>query len=115
NSPDAATAGKPLYHLRCARCHGERGEGSGNIPPLRAHIIPQVTPGEIFWFITKGDVKNEMPSWAGLPAEQRWKIVTYLKALNGSSAAKASTPAPPPSRISKFDFPLPKSPFADFR
>jgi glucose/arabinose dehydrogenase len=115
NSPDAATAGKPLYHLRCARCHGERGEGSGNIPPLRAHIIRQVTPGEIFWFITKGDVKNEMPSWAGLPAEQRWKIVTYLKALNGSSAAKASTPAPPPSRISKFDFPLPKSPFADFR
>ena len=27
-------AGKALYHLRCARCHGENGEGSGNIPPL---------------------------------------------------------------------------------
>jgi len=25
-SADAATAGKPRYHLRCARCHGERGE-----------------------------------------------------------------------------------------
>jgi len=25
---------KALYHLRCARCHGEDGEGSGNIPAL---------------------------------------------------------------------------------
>ena len=23
---------KALFHLRCARCHGENGEGSGNIP-----------------------------------------------------------------------------------
>jgi mono/diheme cytochrome c family protein len=64
DSPDAIQAGKPLYHLRCARCHGERGEGSGNIPPLRDAAIRAATPGEIFWFITKGDVKHEMPSWA---------------------------------------------------
>ena len=57
---------KALFHLRCARCHGENGEGSGNIPALKAEKIKEVTPGEIFWFITKGDVNNGMPSWAAL-------------------------------------------------
>jgi mono/diheme cytochrome c family protein len=27
-----------LFHLRCARCHGENGEGSGNIPPLKVEF-----------------------------------------------------------------------------
>ena len=67
DSPDAIKAGRPLYHLRCARCHGERGEGSGNIPPLRDAAIRAAAPGEVFWFITKGDVPHEMPSWAALP------------------------------------------------
>ena len=58
---------KALFHLRCARCHGENGEGSGNIPALKVEKIKEVTPGEIFWFITKGDVNNGMPSWATLP------------------------------------------------
>ena len=92
-------AGKPLYHLRCARCHGERGEGSGNIPRLKDEAIRAATPGEIFWFITKGDVKHEMPSWAMLPKEQRWKIVTYVKAM-GTPAASASSAYPLPGPVS---------------
>jgi mono/diheme cytochrome c family protein len=72
---------KALFHLRCARCHGENGEGSGNIPALQVQKIKAVAPGEIFWFITKGDVSNGMPSWANLPTQQRWQIVTYVRAL----------------------------------
>ena len=83
-------AGKPLYHLRCARCHGERGEGSGNIPRLKDDAIRAATPGEIFWFITKGDVKHEMPSWAMLPKDQRWKIVSYVKAMGTPAASSVS-------------------------
>ena len=59
---------KALFHLRCARCHGENGEGSGNIPPLNAERIKTAASGEIFWFITQGDVPNGMPSWAKLPS-----------------------------------------------
>jgi len=110
-APDAATAGKPLYHLRCARCHGERGEGSGNIPKLNGRTIRRVSSGELFWFITKGDVKNEMPSWASLPKDQRWRIVTYLKAMN-LAPTKA---APPSTTVGKLNLPLPKAPFTDFR
>src|SRR6266404_6287987 len=54
-------AGKALYHLRCARCHGDNGEGSGNIPALAQEKIKAATPGELFWFITQGDVNNGMP------------------------------------------------------
>ncbi len=72
---------RALFHLRCARCHGENGEGSGNIPPLKAERIKAATPGEIFWFITKGDEPNGMPSWASLPKQQRWQIVRYVQTL----------------------------------
>ncbi len=108
-----AEAGKPLYHLRCARCHGETGQGSGNIPALRADVIRKVTPGEVFWFITKGDPKREMPSWAKLPADQRWKIVNYVKSDYLQKGAKLPASAPP--MASTLKLPAPPPPFTDFR
>ncbi len=110
-SEEGAKAGKPLYHLRCARCHGENGEGSGNIPALRARAIRKVTTGEIFWFVTKGDVAAEMPSWKQLPANQRWKIVTYVKTLSAPRGAASAAPA----TRSKLNVPPPTPPFTDFR
>src|SRR5215471_16785352 len=92
NDPQAVAKGKPLYHLRCARCHGERGEGSGNIPPLAHGKIKAASSGEIFWFITQGDKKNGMPSWATLPKQQRWLIISYLRALGTAKATPAATP-----------------------
>ena len=70
---------KALFHLRCARCHGENGEGSGNIPPLNAERIKAAAPGEIFWFITQGDVPNGMPSWAKLPNRNAGKSSATCK------------------------------------
>jgi glucose/arabinose dehydrogenase len=114
-SPDVIKAGKPLFHLRCARCHGENGEGSGNIPRLKQSAIRTATPGEIFWFITKGDVPHEMPSWAGLPKEQRWRIVSYVKALNLSSREAAAAAEPATAASTKLNLPAPPPPFTDFR
>ncbi len=108
--PNAAA----LFHLRCARCHGENGEGSGNIPPLQAERIKAVTPGEIFWFITKGDEPNGMPSWASLPKQQRWQIVSYVQALGQAPRAQSSSPAAAPMAV-KLNAPPPKPPFTDFR
>jgi glucose/arabinose dehydrogenase len=108
----AAQAGKPLYHLRCARCHGEHGEGSGNIPSLAQGKLNSVTPGELFWFTTKGDVPNGMPSWATLPKAQRWKIVTYVRTLASSKITTRNTSSEP-ADIS--NAPPPKAPFTDYR
>ena len=39
---------KSLYHLRCARCHGEDAEGSGNIPALATGKAQSASDGELF-------------------------------------------------------------------
>ncbi len=106
---------RALFHLRCARCHGENGEGSGNIPPLKVERIKSVTPGEIFWFITKGDVPNGMPSWATLPRQQRWQIVSYVQSLGQPQSARASRLAAAPLVAEKLNVPPPTPPFTDFR
>jgi glucose/arabinose dehydrogenase len=106
---------KALFHLRCARCHGENGEGSGNIPPLKVERIKSVTPGEIFWFITQGDVSNGMPSWATLPKPQRWQIVSYVQTLGQPQAAGSSHPSAAPLVAEKLKAPAPTPPFTDFR
>jgi glucose/arabinose dehydrogenase len=119
NDPKAVAAGQPLYHLRCARCHGERGEGSGNIPSIAKGKVQSASDGELFWFITKGDVPNGMPSWGSLPKQQRWHIISYAKTLGSAKSAATSavrnvnTSSENTNAIS--DLPAPKPPFTDFR
>jgi glucose/arabinose dehydrogenase len=108
-------AAKALFHLRCARCHGDNGEGSGNIPALKVDKIKAVAPGEVFWFITKGDVSNGMPSWAALPRQQRWQIVSYVQALGQPQTSASSKPSAAPMVAEKTNLPPPKPPFTDFR
>jgi len=81
--PAAAAAGSKLYVTNCGGCHGTGGLGTGNIPALSEGPTQSATDGEVFWFVTTGAVDNGMPSWASLPARQRWLIVTYLKSLKG--------------------------------
>ena len=74
-------SGKADYLSRCASCHGQNGEGTGNIPALATGKAQGASDGELFWYITKGDVNNGMPPWASLPEEQRWQIINYLRVL----------------------------------
>ncbi len=107
---------KPLFHLRCARCHGENGEGSGNIPPLDAGKIKATPSGELYWFITKGDDKSGMPSWAKLPSKERWLIVTYAKTLGTPQSKMASAEPPAPTGAADtLKAPPPPAPFTDYR
>src|SRR5271168_469157 len=113
----AAQAGGPLYAKNCLSCHGKLGKGTGNVPSLVAGKLDEVRPGEVFWFITRGDKDNGMPSWASLPASQRWKIVTYITSvLPALNAEPATAAAPPPdTATSKLKAPPPTPPFTDFR
>jgi mono/diheme cytochrome c family protein len=112
----AAQAGKELYTRDCLSCHGQLGHGTSNVPSLVDGKLDSVTPGEVFWFITRGDKENGMPAWASLPAKQRWQIVTYVESLRTSQAAQEAS-APPPSDLntSKLKAPPPTLPFIDFR
>lgn len=106
---------KSLYASRCAACHGANGEGTGNIPSLAKGHAQSATDGEVFWYITKGDLNNGMPSWSGLSEDERWKIVTYVRTLTGSAAASPSSAAAPATDTDAASLPLPHAPFTDFR
>jgi glucose/arabinose dehydrogenase len=112
----AALAGKRLYARNCLSCHGKLGKGTGNVPSLVNGKLDSVTSGEVFWFITRGDKQNGMPSWVQLPARQRWEIVTYVKSMRAApTAQEAAAPAPTDMSLSKLKAAPPTAPFTDFR
>ena len=109
-------SGRQLYHLRCASCHGENGEGTGNIPALATGRAQSASDGELFWYITKGDLNNGMPSWASLPEKERWQIVGLLRVLGGSKPGSPRVPLSADEAVSTaLNAPAPKAPFTDYR
>src|SRR2546423_12225197 len=108
---------KALYHLRCARCHGENGECSGMCPAWANGLAQSAGDGEVFWYVTNGDVTNGMPAWANLPRQQRWQIVTYVKTtLSGAkSTAAAKNPEPAEQAGASSKVPASTGPFTDYR
>lgn len=85
SNPDARAAGAKIFAEHCAACHGEdaagKTQGKHIRPNLHANRIKQAAPGELFWLLTNGSLKNGMPSWSRLPEAQRWQLITYLKSL----------------------------------
>ncbi len=112
----AADAGKQVYARNCLACHGKMGQGTGNVPSLVDGKLNGVKAGEVFWFITKGDKDNGMPSWAALPEEKRWQVVTYVEAITSGKAAVGPASAPAAEVAgAKLNAEPPKAPFTDFR
>ena len=113
---DALQAGKQVYTRNCGVCHGAGGKGTGNVPPLANGKAQSAPAGAVFWYITRGDVDNGMPSWAALTEPQRWQVVSYIQSLKGtdSEGAKAEAPAAHATGA-KSNAPPPKAPFTDYR
>jgi glucose/arabinose dehydrogenase/cytochrome c5 len=116
----AVQAGQSLF-AKCATCHGSKGAGTGNVPALTGHSTQSASDGEIFWYITNGDVDNGMPSWGSLSEKERWQIIAYVKTLGhpaGVHTTGSGAPAPTPSPASIVDntnAPPPPVPFTDYR
>ncbi len=120
--PAAIDSGKQVYARNCLACHGKVGQGTGNVPSLVDGKLKGVTSGELFWFITKGDKENGMPSWASLPEEKRWQVLSYVEALasgkvvTSGKAGAGPTSAPQPEVAgTKVKGAPPTPPFTDFR
>lgn len=110
----AAPEGAKHYAQNCSKCHGANGQGTGNIPPLKEGPAQSVSDGELFWFITKGDINNGMPSWKALPRAQRWQIVSFVKTLPNAPKAEAAA-MPEPSAPENNTAKSPQAPFTDYR
>jgi len=93
NDAAAATAGKDLYAINCASCHGAAGMGDG---PTAASLDPKPNPialemksltdDYVFWRISEGGAfppfNSAMPAWkASLTEEQIWQIISYLHTI----------------------------------
>ena len=79
---NAVAGGKKLYAQNCSQCHGNNLQGMGPAPALQTESVKSAKPGELFWFITNGNLNNGMPSWSNLPKQQRWQIVSFLEQQN---------------------------------
>jgi mono/diheme cytochrome c family protein len=86
SQPDAIEAGRNLFAANCAHCHGENAEGKGSRPSLRSERIRSATDGDVAWLLKNGEVYKGMPRWAGLPEQERWQIVAYIRSLNTQTA-----------------------------
>lgn len=79
---EGIAAGRNLFLNNCAKCHGENAQGKGSRPSLRSERIHGATDGEIAWIVKNGNLYKNMPSWGGLPEQERWQIVAYIRSLN---------------------------------
>jgi len=81
--PDAIAAGQRIFADRCSKCHGADAQGTKKRPPLRSSRVQQeASEGDLHWLLVNGNMKKGMPSWAKLPDQQIWQVITYVKTLH---------------------------------
>jgi mono/diheme cytochrome c family protein len=106
--------GRQRYNIYCAPCHSRVGDGNGMIvqrgfkQPPSYHIerLRKAPLGYFFDVITNGF--GTMPDYASqIPAEDRWRIVAYIRALQLSQNATQADAAGQkiPSEAPKFKEP----------
>jgi mono/diheme cytochrome c family protein len=87
-NPKAVAAGAILFRNNCAQCHGNDADGMFSRPSLRSEEVRNATDGDLAWLLKNGDVYRGMPRWSGLPEQERWQIIAYLRSLGPSSFAE---------------------------
>jgi len=97
-SDNLVKQGKELYEIFCDHCHGEKGEGDGQMvknevfpaPPSYTAALKDLPEGKIFYTLHYG--KGNMGSHASqISQTERWKIVYYVQKLQGKLAAPAAS------------------------
>ncbi len=95
SSTGAIKAGKELFlkgvqPVACVMCHGELGDGKGLmgaafVPPPRnftcGTMMRDLPDGQLFWIIKNGSPGTGMMAFPGLPDEQVWQLIHYIRSL----------------------------------
>jgi len=94
--------GKTTYTSQCAICHGNKGDGKGELAGEMKLNLPDFTKPDTFASRTDGELyaiigswKDPMPPQTGRMSEiQRWNLVNYLRGLNGKTPEKSTGDEP---------------------
>jgi len=89
--------GRKLFASQCALCHGEKGDGKGDLAADMKLTVPDFTTtewkkkrtdGELFYIMSTGH--GGMPGQGDRLREvQRWHLVNFLRTLAPGEAEKA--------------------------
>ena len=100
-TPALMRRGEERFNINCTICHGPLGAGDGivkgyglaTVVSLQDDRIRKMSDGEIFDTITHG--KNTMMAYGPrVTVEDRWAIISYLRALQRSQRASAADVPP---------------------
>ena len=90
--------GKKIYATQCAMCHGEKGDGKGEMveemkinPPdfTKLETLEKRTDGELFTIIQIGN--TTMPAQGERMKDvHKWEVVNYLRSLGGKAPLKST-------------------------
>jgi mono/diheme cytochrome c family protein len=93
-SPEGLAAARKLYGYDCAMCHGDKGDGKGDVVEsmkLTMHdwrepaTLEGKTDGELFYIITKG--KGKMMGEGDRVSETvRWNLVNLVRSYSKKDA-----------------------------
>ncbi len=107
----ALRAGKAIYEMRCAICHGEKGDGNGEkakeltVKPtdfssgmykFRSTLELTPTNEDIFKTITRGLHGTAMLPWPGLTTNEKWQVAYFIKTFSDIFEDEEK---PPPVKI----------------
>jgi hypothetical protein len=102
---DLLARGQQRYNIYCTPCHDGMGTGHGMVikranlggfqpPTFHDQRIRTMPDGQVFQVISYG--KNNMPAYGQVvPADDRWAIVSYVRALELSQMQASNAGANP--------------------
>jgi len=87
-TPESLAKGKKFYHMDCAMCHGDKGDGKGDMASDFKGVTDFTNPdslkgrtdGELFYITRTG--KGEMPPEGDrAKKDDVWNMVNYIRSL----------------------------------
>lgn len=90
NNDESMAAGKALFGMACANCHGQDGRrptpiGRSMYPravDLGSSDVQEMSNAELFWVIKNGIRLTGMPGFANINSDQEvWQLTWFVRSL----------------------------------
>jgi len=89
-SADDVEAGKRVFRVHCASCHGADGRGGRGSDLASGELYHGATDADLYRNIEEGIPGTEMPaSW--LVPKRLWQVVAFVRSLSGTEAPSSTT------------------------